>query len=1858
MIDFITHEKCTGCAACSNACPAGAINMELNKEGFYEPVISEQNCIECGLCQQKCPQNNPEYSNTAEPKTYALMAEDNVRMHSSSGGAFELLASEMFEKSGYVCGVAYKSDFTTQHILIDNKENLHMLQGSKYIMSDVGLIYKKIGKLLDMGKKVLFSGCPCQIAGLNAYLGDKNKENLITVDLICHGIPSVTAFKKYIKDVHGNREINHIGFKEKEYGWHASMTIDFSDGERFNEPCEKDTFFWSYLSGVNKNRACGECKFAKIPRQGDITIGDYWGIGNYKKELNDGKGTSVVLLNNKKGEDYFVSIADKAKIAERTTLGSAIQGNANLIASPRNHTSRNQFFKQVSSRRFYDAAVWSYTVDRFDIGLVGIPTFPNFGGALTYYALYHTLTDMGYSTTIISRPRSSGRPPIMPEKVYDVNPYPKNALKLDFKDKDVMFTMNNVCETFIVGSDQLFNADLYYNFGEIVTLDWVTDNHRKIAYAASFGHNVFWGSENQRAKMAHYMQKFDAFSLREEEGVSLAKRDFGINAECVLDPVFLCDKVHYEKIAEDARIKSTGPHIFAYILDPDKSKNEILAYCQKKTSLNVELYSEMLFNPTEEELEKAKSSFRFPLRQAKINERLYSLIHSDLIVTDSFHGVCFAIIFNKPFIPILNTNRGASRFYTVLNKFKLANRLVTSIDDLKEKEDMFFDQIDYSDCEKILKEEKNRCMEWLKNAIEPENLIKKPFSSVDIMNEKLSVQKKFNQYMDIKMNAVLSGKVLLTISDIYSYLDRLNQYKEQFIIIIAVKDTPGFELNQKIANKLNVLGCKISLVNKHWKSYIAILDAGTIINETISKNEERVAYIGNILGKNYKVVSRSWRQGNTAAVLIDGIDYAENRRGLNIVVCDKQLNEVIDTVSFDTHMKNIPCYRMGKVRHVTVVKSDANVQNGKSMTDGNTINVPQKVEQKSSGIDKENEILLHNAMVIAAGGGCIFDYYIDKGITEVIIYGTDMLTALVWEQAYYKGIKVRQLLSDTARSFNIIFPRPGEIKLTDIHTVDLTSVNHPVIVTDISFPQKLLDLRGKGISVEKIGELNYYSHCKRFLLDKVKEYQSEFPQLKVAVCNMPHLHELKNRSEFEEKVRLRKISRKEISKKVYLDNGYSEDYVNEVWNHIEIIKKGDVNFIKDLTGKYVSAAGGYRTTTDVPSDFKQTLYMFGNSTCYGVGTDDAFTMSSVLQREINRKTETPIQYAVLNCSNGGGLNCAEQWKSIQYHMPQDGDVIILVMTFGRLVEEIYREHFIWCNAAEVLERPHNMGEIYIDDDHFSSKGYEACGKLLADTLLKNSAFLNADEIERINIKNYGRKIELNLSAAEMKQLDLYVDNLKKIKIDNVEGKKGCIVMNCNPFTLGHRYLIEESAKKCAVLYIFVVEEDQSVFPFKDRIELVKKGTADLKNVIVIPSGNFIISRTTFQAYFQKEEKNDILIDASGDINIFASKIAPSLGITVRFAGEEPFDNITNQYNATMRRLLPKFGIEFNVIPRKKVSGMVISASRVRALLAKKNFEEIRRIVPDTTYQYLYKKYFNSKNILILGGTRFMGIRLVERLLKENHFITIATRGRRKDCFGKAVTRIVYNRLDKTSVEKTLSGRYFDIVFDTSAYSSNAVKNVLSNIACGRYIQISSCAVYKKHQLDLKEEMMDTSKEHFELSDTEQNYGVGKRYAESAALQLYPEIATTIVRIPFVVETDNLDNKELNMRLFFYAEHIVKQMPMRIDNPDYCCAFIRTTEEADFLSYLSGTDYRGVINMSSEGYVTVGQIVQYIEAKSGKKAVYSEQGDLHPFRPEHFGNIGFSFNLERAKTTGYHIAKLDSWIWKLLDNYVDMLMKEK
>lgn len=290
-------EFCTGCRTCEQLCPKQCISMKSNGEGFLVAEVDESVCVNCGLCRKRCPQNNiPEKHSPIEVLAARYKDNDKLR-NSASGGAFAAMAQYVLSQGGTVFGAAYQVDWSVGHIAVYDEKNLYKLQGSKYVQSDTLHTYSEVRALLDEGKKVLFSGTSCQIGGLRAFLR-KDYDNLLTVDLICHGVASPLLFRKYIEwlgqKVKG--KILFYNFRDKTGGWGLGYK---TKTKTKTKPSNLDPYYYHFLKGDTYRECCYRCNYCSQARVGDITIGDYWGIEQAHPSFYSTKGVSVVLLNNR-----------------------------------------------------------------------------------------------------------------------------------------------------------------------------------------------------------------------------------------------------------------------------------------------------------------------------------------------------------------------------------------------------------------------------------------------------------------------------------------------------------------------------------------------------------------------------------------------------------------------------------------------------------------------------------------------------------------------------------------------------------------------------------------------------------------------------------------------------------------------------------------------------------------------------------------------------------------------------------------------------------------------------------------------------------------------------------------------------------------------------------------------------------------------------------------------------------------------------------------------------------------------------------------------------------------------------------------------------------------------------------------------------------------------------------------------------------------------------------------------------------------------------------------------------------------------------------------------------------------------
>lgn len=330
VIQTCDIELCVGCGACFSSCHKNAISMEKNEFGYYKPTIDIEKCVNCGICTKVCPVvNEVVRSNSETPECYEVVAANKeILEKSSSGGAFSLLAHEVFEKGGCVFGAAWTDDFSVEHIMIDNENDMYKLRKSKYLQSYVGDTFRKVKEKLEEEKFVLFSGCPCQAAGLKQYLGSKEYDNLLIVDLLCGNAPSPDFFKKYIQDSYGNNILKYE-FRDKTYGWNPVTTkVTFKDGAilLINKAYQSD-YQRVYHNHTMCPYHCENCKYQNVPKIGDITIGDFWWINSNDKEVDSRQGISALLVNNEKAKDFFDNINESNFKVKKQVPFEWLKGN-------------------------------------------------------------------------------------------------------------------------------------------------------------------------------------------------------------------------------------------------------------------------------------------------------------------------------------------------------------------------------------------------------------------------------------------------------------------------------------------------------------------------------------------------------------------------------------------------------------------------------------------------------------------------------------------------------------------------------------------------------------------------------------------------------------------------------------------------------------------------------------------------------------------------------------------------------------------------------------------------------------------------------------------------------------------------------------------------------------------------------------------------------------------------------------------------------------------------------------------------------------------------------------------------------------------------------------------------------------------------------------------------------------------------------------------------------------------------------------------------------------------------------------------------------------------------------------------
>lgn len=483
----------------------------------------------------------------------------------------------------------------------------------------------------------------------------------------------------------------------------------------------------------------------------------------------------------------------------------------------------------------------------------------------------------------------------------------------------------------------------------------------------------------------------------------------------------------------------------------------------------------------------------------------------------------------------------------------------------------------------------------------------------------------------------------------------------------------------------------------------------------------------------------------------------------------------------------------------------------------------------------------------------------------------------------------------------------------------------------------------------------------------VKEVRKVGKKITIIVLNMPEM-DTKNPTELEKYIIEHKSSSevwlastfKQSKMPHELENlGYSIGDFVEMLTPPEQLLVSDHLVLSDKYGKNVNIRNGSRITVNQPSEYAQTIWFTGGCYIYGIGNEDAFTIESYLQNKINSETKFKTivrNYGQLYGGGGKKYMLLPHILDVIKNYAKDGDILII----GGNFPIPKRPNFHIIESQTYFKKPYKYGEVFFEVlPHLNRNGNHLVADCVFDYLISKKLLVESP----VSVANE-EIIESHPVLKDeqfMSQLEEYKSKISQFKH---EGRNGGICMNANPFTYGHRYLVDTASKQVDHLYIFVAEENRTFFPFKDRFQMIKDGVKDFKNVTVIPGGIFVGSIITFPEYYDREVKKEVKILPSLDLLIFSDHLCPTLNIKVRFVGTEPICQVTNQYNDQLKKILPEKGIQLVEIPRKQNGNEVVSASYVRDFIKRwqkgeykaGDLEHFKQLVPPTTFEHIEKMY--------------------------------------------------------------------------------------------------------------------------------------------------------------------------------------------------------------------------------------------------------------------------------------------------------------
>ena len=755
------RSRCCGCSACMNICGQSAIHLINDEEGFLYPEIEEDKCVHCGLCERVCPMG--EYYNFEPDYSVEVYAAYDAygRVGSSSGGVFYTLAEYVInERKGWVFGAAFDSDMKLRHIGVNKMEDIAPLRGSKYLQSDTQDSFGIIRDLLKNGVFVLFAGTPCQVAGLRSFLR-KQYDNLLLVDVVCHGVPSQLMFdehRNYLEKEHHSRLVKYQ-FRDND-GWGGCEIADFKNGKRISHSSyDISPYLYSFMHGYTCRESCYSCPFAKVPRQGDITLGDYWGVRNHFPAIDFSKGVSLVTINTKIGQAAWDSICDNL-VYLKSNIEDASKANSNLIESSTRPVLRTGIYGRIKKEGYssiveqefrhpnYQQLIfrekvkknrWMSFVIRNLKRLVGrnghkpketrpkaniitIHTGFNFGSVLQTIASVRFLASLGLDPIVVNYIQPSytimhflkkgkgsvlnllrmlhGFPTYLRNlKIY--NSYLSrfcNLTKPIYRDDD--FTSKcPMADYYITGSDQVWNTS--YNGMDMRYFYAGIKNGVKLSLSASIGKDS--PDEETLTMLREGLKNYSFISVREQSAVNILS-SLGFESSLLLDPTFLLSKDDWRTFETKNRIKVKYLLLYLpYNIHDKKLIFDTARIFANKRGLKVVTFS---WGSNNEPLADITVKFCSP------GDFLTLMAHADIIITNSFHGTAFSINLNKQFWVYMPTSF-STRIESILSLVGLSGRLLNDM----ASEEQIEESIEYDSVNKILEEERKKARYFMINAI-------------------------------------------------------------------------------------------------------------------------------------------------------------------------------------------------------------------------------------------------------------------------------------------------------------------------------------------------------------------------------------------------------------------------------------------------------------------------------------------------------------------------------------------------------------------------------------------------------------------------------------------------------------------------------------------------------------------------------------------------------------------------------------------------------------------------------------------------------------------------------------------------------------------------------------------------------------------------------------------------------------------------------------------------------------------------------------------------------------------------------------------------------------------------------------